>query len=255
MTDIVMPAFAPLYTIGAERAEVRWLSIVYETDPARLDAALPRPLTLSTKPEVIVWVADFVRATFEGTNGSRVLPRYTQGGIAVRARHDDLDVAYPLVSYITGLNHGFTGRELFGLPKKQASEVVLHEEEDALSASITTAEGVQIVSADCAIGSPLPRESLVPDWFRHQRTIKLIPSATGIGYDVKQLTAVPFSFDDHQGVRSVDANLLLTHSDADPIADLPCTDEPHAAIGNVMLGVGYGRYLGEPQSLPSWGRP
>ncbi|OJU40382.1 MAG: hypothetical protein BGN97_11065 [Microbacterium sp. 69-10] len=250
----VMPLFAPLYTVGSERAEVRWLSIVYETDPARLDEVLPRPLTLSDRAEVIVWGADFVRAKFQGESGTRELPRYTQGGIAVRARHLGEEVAYPLVSYITGPNHGFTGRELFGLPKKQARAVELTEQDDEVTMSITTAGDIEIVRAIGRIGATLPAQELVPSWFGRQRTVKLIPSATGTGYDVRQLTAVPFTFDEQRDVRAVDAELALTHAPADPVAMLPCLRVQHAAIGDMLLGVGYGRYLGEPETLPVWGR-
>lgn len=250
----VMPLFAPMYTIGSERAQVRWLTIVYETDSQKIDSLLPRPLLPGSESEVLIWVADFISATFTGEGASRELPRYTQGGIAVRAEYGGRSVAYPLVSYITGLNHGFTGRELFGLPKKQASAVVLDEQDDHVAASITTASGIDVISATGTLGTEMLAQDLVPEWFGHQHTVKLIPSVTGEGYDVDQLTHVPFTFGEHAAVRAVDAELSFVESASDPIADLPCKNIRHAAIGDVVLGVGYGRYLGTPQSHPVWGR-
>lgn len=255
MPSPVMPLFAPMYTIGSERAQVRWLTLVYTTDPRKVADVLPSPLRPDSEPEVLIWIADFISATFTGGDTSRELPRYTQGGIAVRAEYEGQSVAYPLVSYITGLNHGFTGRELFGLPKKQASSVVLDEQNDRLTASITTAQDIDIVTVTGNSTTAPLRRDLVPEWFGHQHTVKLIPSVTGDGYDVNQLTYVPFTFNDAKNVHAVNADLRLTESASDPIADLPCREIRHAAVGDTVLGVGYGRYLGEPQSHPVWGRP
>lgn len=252
----VMPLFAPMYTVGSELASLNWLTVCYETDPALIRQILPGPLEPADNAEVLIWIAEFVSATFEGTSGRRELPRYFQGGVAVKASLAGEDVAYPLVSYITGLNHGFTGRELFGLPKKQAQEVTLSHIDGRVDASITTADGTRLVSVSgTSEGTDSRNAGIAPDWFSRQRTVKLIPSATGIGYDVNQLVAVPFEFIDTVEVKELDAVLSLEASRLDPIADLPVHSLTYQRVGRTNMTVGYGTYLGTPTSLPNWGRP
>lgn len=251
----VMPLFAPMYTIGSELANLNWLTVCYETDSERLNQILPGPLEPGERAEVLIWVAEFISATFEGPSGLRQLPRYFQGGVAVRAHLAGEEVAYPLVSYITGLNHGFTGRELFGLPKKQAREVTLSDRNGRVDASITTAEGTRLIDISGQAAAPAADAAIVPDWFSRQRTVKLIPSATGTGYDVKQLVAVPFGFSNTTDVHEVNVELAIASTPLDPLADLPVKSLSYHRIGKTNLSVGYGSYLGEPTSLPNWGKP
>ncbi|GAA4219688.1 acetoacetate decarboxylase family protein [Actinocatenispora rupis] len=249
-----MPAFAPLYAVGTETATLDWLTVVYRTDPAVVRAILPPPLTPDPDPEVLVWVARFRTAEFSA--GGEVvgsLEPYTQGGVCVRCTRGDEPGAYPLVSYIAGLNHGFTGRELFGLPKKQALDVDLSTVDDEVSAGITTTRGTPVVRVAGTLGGPT--DPLVPDWFATQYTLKLIPSATGVGFDVNRLVRIPFTFTDQADVRGVDATVTLAESAADPLHLLPVRSTRTAAYGSTALHVGYGTYLDEVTAIPTLGRP
>lgn len=249
-----MPAFAPMYAVGTETATLDWLTVVYRTDPEVVRAILPPPLTPDVSADVIVWVARFLTAEFSA--GGEVvgsLEPYSQGGVCVRCRRGDQAGAYPLVSYIAGLNHGFTGRELFGLPKKQALDVDLSTVEDQVSAEILTTQRIPVVRIDATLGGP--GTSLTPDWFGTQLTLKLIPSATGTGFDVSRLVRVPFDFADRTGIRDATASVTLTPSAADPLHLLPVESVRHAAYGRTSLRVGYGTYLDEVTTIPTLGRP
>jgi acetoacetate decarboxylase len=249
-----MPVFAPLYAVGTERASLDWLSVVYRTDPEVVEAVLPAPLTPDSEPEVIIWVARFLTASFE-SDGQVVgeLPSYEQGGVCVRSTLRGESGAYPLVSYIAGLNHGFTGRELFGLPKKQAQRVELEVAGDAVRAEILTTAQVPVVRIEGDLGPSTDR--LVPDWFSRQLSLKIIPRADGRGFDVNRLVRIPFDFSDQADVRAVDASVRLTPSGSDPLHLLPVRGVARAAFGSTSLRVGYGEYLDEVNHFPTFGVP
>lgn len=249
----VMPLFAPMYTVGSETADLRWLTVCYRTDPGLIASILPGPMTAPEDAQVLVWVAEFITARFEGADGSRTLPTYFQGGLAVQARMDSVDCAYPLASYITGLNHGFTGRELFGLPKKQARSVSLEASASSLSANIVSDSGVELIMIKGKPEGAAPDGEIVPDWFTRQRTVKQIPSATGTGYDVSQIVAAPFDFTPSadEPIQQPDVSLTLGRSLDDPIAVLPVRELTYQRYGRTQLQVGYGTYLGAPTSMPS----
>lgn len=258
MTDVppatAMPAFAPLYAVGTETATLDWLTVVHRTDPEVLSGLLPPPLAPDVEPEVLTWIARFRTARFE--SGGRVvgeLPCYEQGGVAVRCRRHDETGAYPLVSYIAGLNHGFTGRELFGLPKKQARRVTLDADTGTLSAEIVTTNDIPVVRVAGDLGGPAG--NLVPDWFSRQLTLKLIPSATGHGFDVSRLVRIPFDFSGGDTPRRVSARVELAPSGADPLHLLPVREIRHAAYGRTDLHVGFGTYLDEVTDIRTLGVP
>ncbi|WP_031470487.1 acetoacetate decarboxylase family protein [Sciscionella sediminilitoris] len=249
-----MPAFAPLYAVGTERASLDWLTVVYRTDAGVVDSLLPPPLRRDGEAEVLIWVARFLSASFE-RDGELVgeLPSYEQGGVCVRCARSGEAGAYPLVSYIAGLNHGFTGRELFGLPKKQAQRVLLDRTGQRSSAEILTTAGIPIVRIEAEDTGQAAE--LVPDWFTNQLSLKLIPSATGQGFDVNHLVRIPFEFSGQSGVTGLDARVELTASGADPLHLLPVREHVWAARGHTGLRVGYGTYLDQVTEIPTLGVP
>lgn len=255
----VMPLFAPLYEVGTELARLQWLTLQYRTDASVLASMLPGPLQPDDEPEVVIWIARFLSATFERDGQTlKELDPYTQAGVDLRCRFAGASGAFPLVSYITGLNHGITGRELFGLPKKQASRVTLNHTSARVEAEVVTADGTQVVGArgffrgveagDHTAGSDGPTAcnphlDLVPAWMTRQLTAKVIPSATGTGYDVAQLVHVPFEFSAERDVVSLDAQLELGGSANDPIDALGVRGPISARWGFTDLRVLFGTYL------------
>ncbi|WP_131735659.1 acetoacetate decarboxylase family protein [Actinomadura roseirufa] len=257
---VSMPAFAPLYGVGTESTALRWLTVEYRTDPEVIAGLLPAPLEPSGDPLVAIWVAEFLGAGFHLPDGTvERRPPYFQGGVSVRCRRGDETGAYPLTFFIEGLNHGTLGRELFGLPKKQAREVALTEDASGVRGRIVTAGGIEVIDvharpADDPAGPPGPADP-IPSWFGAHFTLKLIPSAEGDGYDVSRLVRVPFrSGDAADGWRGT-GRVTLRPSAADPLHLLACRDVVAARFGRVRLDVGFGTYLDHVTEIPTFGVP
>ncbi|MFF0449857.1 acetoacetate decarboxylase family protein [Streptomyces sp. NPDC004609] len=144
---VSMPAFAPPYGVGSESVSLRWLTVEYRTRPETIAALLPEPLRPTGDPRVAIWVAEFMGAAFRLPDGSvEQRPPYMQAGVSVRCRRGDEIGAYPLIFFIEGLNHGTLGREIFGLPKKQARSVTLEQHAGAVTGRIVTANGIEVVT-------------------------------------------------------------------------------------------------------------
>ncbi|RVW10995.1 hypothetical protein EGT67_00535 [Prescottella agglutinans] len=252
-----MPAFAPLFAAGTESVRVRWLSLVYETDGEVLDAILPTPLDPGGRPQVAVWIAEFIGAEFSAADGTKeVRPAYMQGGISVRCRHaDGTDGAYAVGTYVEGLNHGILGRELFGLPKKQARRVRLDETPGGIEYSMTNAAGVDLVAGRVTLDGTRAATELVPEWFSTHYTLKLIPSAEGNGFDISRLVRIPFAFESEHSPQSGSATLEHRHCVSDPVHLLGVTSEVRATYGLARLDIDYGTYLDHVTDIPTFGSP
>jgi acetoacetate decarboxylase len=191
-----------------------------------------------------------------GVDGdSQTRPNYLQGGVCVRCRHGAQPGAYPLVTFVEGLNHGMLGRELFGLPKKQAATVYLDVEGEQLRAGFVTAGGLDLLRVTATLDArPVDRDPM-PDWFADHYALKLIPSATGRGYDVNRLVRVPFRSSRGRAVRSGPAALDLTPSEIDPLHLLEPVTEPALSYGSMRLDIDFGEYLERVDEFPTFGLP
>lgn len=252
-----MPAFAPLFVPGTERVSVRWISLVYPTDRAIVDAVLPGPLTEPATPEVIVWLAEFRDARFTDSAGNvEIRPAYMQGGVNLRCRYGDTDGAYAVETFVEGLNHGILGREMFGLPKKQVTRVHFEPTPAGASFGFTDARGHRLL-AGSAYTSTHPAERLAPSWFDTQYTAKLIPRADGPGYDISRLVRIPFRLDATGPLRAGTASVVWTPSSSDPLHLLTRTGDVSAVWGEADLAIDYGVYVTDldPEDIPALGTP
>ncbi|WP_406631382.1 acetoacetate decarboxylase family protein [Amycolatopsis sp. WGS_07] len=257
MPDLVaMPPFAPLFGVGTESVRLRWLTVEYRTDPAVLAGLLPAPLAPTADPLVGIWVAEFLGAEFHLPNGSvEQRPPYLQAGISVRCqRHGEVG-AYPLTFFIEGLNHGTLGREIFGLPKKQARRVTLDEDGQTATGRIVTANDIEIVTVRAESRGPESALDPIPEWFGRHFALKLIPSAEGTGYDVSRLVRIPFRTSEPAGGWDGTAEVTLRPSTADPIHLLPCREVVSARYGGIRLDIGFGTYLDQVDRVPVAGTP
>lgn len=254
---VSMPAFAPLYGMGSETVSLRWLTVEYRTRPDVLESLLPEPLLPTEDPLVAAWVAEFIGARFHLPDGGvERRPPYMQAGICVRCRRGDQVGAYPLIFFIEGLNHGILGREIFGLPKKQAKSVTLNTDENGVSGSIVTANDIEVVTLR-GIRPDRDADEIdpIPGWFGNHFTLKLIPSADGRGYDVNHLVRVPFTTSAQRGGWVAQADISLTYSAADPLHLVECKEVVGARYGEVDLAVGFGTYLDRVDRIPTFGAP
>ncbi|MGP3960927.1 acetoacetate decarboxylase family protein [Nonomuraea sp. 3N208] len=256
-TAVSMPAFAPLYGLGSETASLRWLTVEYRTRPDVLARVLPPPLCPTEEPIAAVWVAEFVSASFHLPDGGvERRPSYMQAGVCVRCRREDEEGAYPLTFFIEGLNHGVLGRELAGLPKKQARSVRLEQDETGVSGSVVTAQDIEVVTVRAhATETPPQPVDPIPWWFGNHFTLKLIPSAEGRGYDVNSIVRVPFRTSGARGGWIGQGEVTLTPSTADPLHLVACEEVIEARFGELDLEVGFGTYLDQVDEIPTFGIP
>lgn len=259
---IAMPVFAPLFTPGAERVEVRWLTIEV---PIAADVAarcLPSGLGLPERATAALWIAEFIGAEFHSEAGIERRPDYLQGGVSLRCAGfgGGADGAYAVETFVEGLNHGILGRELFGLPKKQALRVRLDERSGRVEYGITSALGEELAAGSAELsGMEEAGSAPGPAWFERHYTVKAIPSAEGRGYDLCKLVEIPWRMTPIGTVRSGPARLDWGRSTVDPLHVFEADGEPRAAYGRAVLDISYGSYLGDvappaPLGSPSWSR-
>lgn len=255
-----MPAFAPLFVPGTESVTVRWLSVVYPVDAAVPERVLPAPLDPSDRSEVIIWVAEFIGASFTSPAGTvETRPSYMQGGVDMRCSFEGSDGAYALGTYVEGLNHGILGRELFGLPKKQSARVRLEDYGEGVEFELTDASSTPLVTgrAPTRAGSGSHPADITPRWFDTQYTVKLIPSAEGNAFDVSKLVRVPFHLQPIGPLRTGVAELEFIPSRRDPIQLLEPAGPAETTYGHAHMTIDYGTYVAEvdPSTIPVFGTP
>lgn len=251
-----LPAFAPLYAAGTESVDLRWMTLTYRTSLQIIEEILPGPLRPGAVPEVAIWIAEFIGAAFTGADGTvETRPAYMQGGVCLRCSYGESEGAHPLVTFVEGLNYGILGRELFGLPKKQAGRVALDEDGDTLRGGFVTAGGLDLLRVTAILDSPPADDDPIPAWFADHYPLKLIPRADGRGYDVNHLVRVPFRSSQGRSVRSGDARLEITPSPSDPLHLLAIGSVPAVRYGRVRLDIDFGEYLDRVDEFATFGTP
>lgn len=256
---VAMPVFAPLFTPGTERVEVRWLTVEAPIEAEVAARCLPAGLGVPAAPTVALWIAEFIGAEFSSPSGVERRPNYLQGGVSLRCAGygGGADGAYAVETFVEGLNHGILGRELFGLPKKQASAVRLDEDGDGVAFAIVSALGEELVAGEAAL-APAPQAPgavPAPGWFERHCTVKAIPSAEGTGYDLCKLVEIPWSLAALTPARTGTADFAWGASEADPLHVFAPTGPATAAYGRAVLDIGYGRYLADVDPPAPLGRP
>ncbi|PWC05953.1 hypothetical protein DCE94_04805 [Agromyces badenianii] len=257
---MAMPVFAPLFTPGTERVEVRWLTVDVPVAAEIAARCLPPGLGVPELPSVGLWIAEFIGAEFHSPTGVERRPNYHQGGLSLRCTGfgGGPDGAYAIETFVEGLNHGILGRELFGLPKKQALQVQLDERGEQVHFGITSALGHQIVEGTADLDAAAGDDAVPgPVWFDRHYTVKAIPSAEGTGYDICKLVEIPWSMTPSGAVRQGHARLEWGVSATDPVHVFESAGPAQARYGHAILDIRFGRYLGdveppEPLGEPSW---
>jgi acetoacetate decarboxylase len=196
------------------RSTVRSLRVVYETDPARAAALVPRPLVPASRPEIAVTFSHVAmhlspEVTFE--IGSAVF--------GARAAYDGEEGIWLVTMPMTAEPAVLAGRDTYGEPKKIAS-IAFAREGDTLRTSVTRM-GIPYLEAQARLGEALgPREFTEVGY-----TMKALPScdpeAKGKAFDGDPLLVRLEWSHQHTAALRAEGELVLRESPFDPVADLP----------------------------------
>ncbi len=184
----------------------RAVTVVFETDPEAIAAALPRPLEpAAPTARLRIAVVDM------GTG----LKPFGAGWFGVRARHGETEGEYPLFMPMTTEQATVGGRETFGEPKKIA-EVELAVEGDALTARIARM-GSTVAEVDGTLGAERPGYEIDKlDFY-----FKLLPDPSGSGLEGDPAFVYCRRHETARVVRPVEGECKLLEAPLDPIADFP----------------------------------
>jgi acetoacetate decarboxylase len=185
----------------------RAVTVVFETDPAAIEAVLPPPLEPSA-----VSTARLRIATVDMGTG---LKPFGAGWFGVRGRHGSTEGEYALFMPMTTEQATIGGRETFGEPKKIA-DVTLQLDGDRVSAWIERM-GFRVAEIAGQLGEERPgyEKDKVDFYF------KLNPNPDGVGLDGDPPMVYCHRHESARAVRRIDGELKLMESPLDPVADFP----------------------------------
>jgi acetoacetate decarboxylase len=184
------------------------LTVIYETDPEAIAAVLPPFLAPSDRPLVRISVAT--------VDIGRGRPPFGAGTFAVQATHDGNIGNYPLIMPMTTEQAVIGGRETFGEPKK-LGEVGLDIDGDSVHGWFARM-GVRFVDISGTRGAELdlPEPQRRTDFY-----LKFLMDPSGKGFDNDPALVYCHREEKTRSLWAVDAEVTLTDSPFDPVADLP----------------------------------
>lgn len=187
-----MPPFAPMYAYGAENVLLQMMVFNYETKPEIVKQVLPKPLCPAAEPLVTLWFSYFIDPVVHMPGGGvEKMTSYSECGVDMACEYEGEKGVYPVLYFITGLGHGFPGREMHGMPKKQARDITMVHIYDEIMAWATNGVGEKIVSAKGKVTEAIADDiaaqltSLGPSF-----NLKIFPRSDGKGYDLNILTRI-----------------------------------------------------------------
>jgi len=188
------------------------VTVVFETDPAAIEAVLPPPLEPSTVQGA---TARLRIATVDMGTG---LKPFGAGWFGVRCRHGSTEGEYALFMPMTTEQATIGGRETFGEPKKIA-DVTLQLDGSSAQAWIERM-GFRVAEISGQLGDEAPgyEKDKVDFYF------KLSPNPDGAGLDGDPPFVYCHRHESARAVRAIDGELKLMESPLDPVADLPVRD-------------------------------
>lgn len=217
-----MPAAAPSYPKGPYRFVNReYFTILYESDPEAIRAALPEPLE-PAKGNLVAY--EFIKMPDSSGFGD-----YTESGIVIPCMLNGEAVNFTCQMYLDDEPPLTCGREIWGFPKKYGHPKlrVVH---DTLTGTLhydqeRVAMGTMGYKTENLISNPLHAEMCDPDAIIKKLTttqvnLKIIPGVDGKP-EIAQLVAYNMCDATIKGAWSGHARLhLVPHVNA-PVADFP----------------------------------
>jgi len=189
---------------------VRSIRAVYATEPAIAAAVIPPPLEMA-RPEVCVTcshVAMHLSPDFTFEIGSMIF--------GVPARYEGREGIYLITMPMTAEAAVVGGRETYGEPKKIA-QIDFQWEGDRVAAKVSRM-GMTYLEMSGNLGASLGSRELV----EHAYCFKAFPSCEqGKSFDYEPLLVRLEWRHQHDEVRQMGGEVVLTDSPLDPVADLP----------------------------------
>ena len=212
------------------------VTVVFETDPAAIEAVLPPPLEPSSAQGA---TARLRIATVDMGTG---LKPFGAGWFGVRCRHGSTEGEYALFMPMTTEQSTIGGRETFGEPKKIA-DVTLQLDGDRVLAYIERM-GFRAAEINGVLGEELPgyEKDKVDFYF------KLSPNPDGVGLDGDPPFVYCHRHESARAVRRIEGELKLMESPLDPVADFPIqsiVSMEYAEIAGTQRGEIVGRVPAE----------
>ena len=184
------------------------VTVVFETDPAAIEAVLPPPLEPSSEAAT----ARLRIATVDMGTG---LKPFGAGWFGVRCRHGSTEGEYALFMPMTTEQATIGGRETFGEPKKIA-DVTLQLDGDRLSAHIERM-GFKVAEVNGLLSDEA-------DGYERDKVdfyFKLNPNPDGVGLDGDPPFVYCHRHESARAVRRIDGEMKLLEAPLDPLADFP----------------------------------
>ena len=172
-----MPFHAQLYTKPPHRyLNGQWLLILYESSTSSIEKILPRPLEPADEPIVAVFIAKFPVVQGMGT--------YLEAGMLIKSKLKELTGYYVYELFVTSDSAMACGREIWGSPKKMADITLKDVGEIVLGKMIRNSVEILTLTFKREMEvKPEELPSIFPTF-----CYKMIPSVSGDGYDVRQIT-------------------------------------------------------------------
>ncbi len=126
-----MPAVSPMIPPPPYRYKgTKALNILFNTDPEVAQKLVPAPLQAAPNQPLIFYIGHFQLADFEAT--------YNEAGLLVPVTCEGRSAGlFAVVLYLDKANPIVGGREIYGWPKKDADEILFHEDTGKLIARVT----------------------------------------------------------------------------------------------------------------------
>lgn len=226
-----MPLTSPAFPIGPYRfVDREFLIITYRTDPDRLRAIVPEPLTI-TEPLVHY---EFIRMRDSTGFGD-----YTESGQVIPVEYEGQAGGYTLAMYLDDHPPIAGGRELWGFPKKLASPTLEVNTDHLLGTldygKVRVATGTMGYKHRELDVTEQGRRLAAPNFL-----LKIIPHVDGKTARICELSRNYMIDVDMKGAWTGPASLELAHHALAPVAELPVLEivEARHIIADLTLGMG-----------------
>ena len=209
-----MPPASPLYEMPPYHFKGnRSVNIVFRTTPEALRALTPDPLLPNPHHLAFFYVGEYLMET-------PLKNCYKEAGVGIPVSYSDTEGNYMVYLYLDPACAIVPGREIWGLPRKDAN-IAFEETPEGFTATVSRA-GITLVTAAMKHGKRIDHITAQPNI--PSFNLKMIPSVKrGCPPDVMQITATTVSTVKRELYRG-SASLAFDSTPSDPLGRLPIVE-------------------------------